>query len=382
MGEIDFFSSPEVNKIVENGIAKANSKNFDGALQDFNKALEIDPYCASAFLERSKVKQELGDEKGANQDLISAKLMIDKSDEGLKAYEEAGLNYDSGDYINAIKNYNKAISFLPSLTDVYYNRGIAKEMLKDFTGTIEDFSKGIELNASNKVDAYHRRGYIRFYKLKDEAGALLDYNKAIELDPSNGDFYYHRAKILDSYHALQDLTKAEQFGRSDANLYFDIYLRKLEMHDYTGCIKALDKYIELKPTNPKISISQIYYFRGFVKSVLNDTNSAQSDFDKAIELDNKNAEAYYFRGLSKNALRNDNSGDADIIKAKNLGYHVEEDAYNEEGAKAEAEEALKRMIVGVEANKKLHGAKLKEELDKEYEALSKDLFEIMKKSKE
>ncbi len=160
MGEIDFFSSPEVDKIVENGIAKANSKNFDGALQDFNKAIEIDPFCAVAFLERSKVKQELGDTKGANQDLINVQLMIEKSIEGLKAYEDAGMNYDSGDYINAIKNYNKAISILPSLTDVYYNRGISKEMLKDFTGAIEDFSKGIELNASNKVDAYHRRGYI------------------------------------------------------------------------------------------------------------------------------------------------------------------------------------------------------------------------------
>lgn len=382
MGEIDFISSPEVDKIVESGIAKAKSKNFDGALQDFNKALEIDPYCASALLERSEVKRELEDEKGANQDLINANLMIDKSYEGLKAYEEAGMNYDSGDYINAIKNYNKAISFLPSLTDVYYNRGIAKEMLKDFTGAIEDFSKGIELNASNKVDAFHRRGYIRFYKLNDAAEALLDYNKAIELNPTNGDFYYHRAKVLDSYHALQDLIKAEQFGRSDANLYFDIYLRKLQMNDYTGCIEALDKYIELHPINPKISLSKIYYFRGFVKSVLNDTNSAQSNFDKAIELDNKNAEAYYFRGLAKNALRNDNSGDADITTAKNLGYHVEEDVYNEEEAKAEAEEALKRMIVEVEEKKKLHGTKSKEELDKEYETLSKDFFEIIKKSKE
>ncbi len=187
---------------------------------------------------------------------------------------------------------------------------------------------------------------LRFYKLKDEAGALLDYNKAIELDPSNGDFYYHRAKVLDSYHALQDLIKAEQFGRSDANLYFDIYLRKLEMNDYIGCIEALDKYIELNPTNPKISLSQIYYFRGFVKSVLNDTNSAQSDFDKAIELDNKNAEAYYFRGLAKNALRNDNSGDADITKAKNLGYHIEEDEYDEEEAKAKAEELLRNCCRG------------------------------------
>jgi len=380
MGEIDFYSSPEVDKIVENGIAKANSNNFDGALQDFNKAIEIDPFCAVAFLERSKVKQELGDTKGANQDLIKVQLMIEKSTEGLKAYEDANMDYDSGDYVNAIKNYNKAISILPSLIDVYYNRGISKEMLKDFTGAVEDFSKGIELNASNKVDAYHRRGYLRFYKLKDKTGALLDYNKAIELDPSNDDFYYHRSKVLDSYHALQDLIKAEQLGRADANLYFDIYLRKLEMKDYVGSIKALDKYIELNPTNPKISLSQIYYFRGFVKSILNDTDSAQLDFDKAIELDTENAEAYYFRGLTKNALGNDNSGDEDISKAINLGYQIEEDECNEEEAKAKTDSAFKKLIAEVDENTKLHGTKSKKELNEEFETLSKDLIDILKKS--
>ncbi len=322
-------NSSNAEELIEQGISKAKIQNFYGAIEDFNKAIEIEPENSTSYLERSKVKRKLGDTKGADEDLKLAQLKIDALNLGLNAYDLADSNYDSENYLEAIENYTKAILYIPSLNDVYYNRGIAKEMLGDFDKAIEDFTKGIESNASNKVDSYFRRGYLRFYKFGDEVGALLDYNNAIKLNPTNSDFYYHRAKILDTNDALQDLNKAEQLGQSDTNLYYDIYVRKLEKVDYTGCIKALDKFIEIYPTSKgKVTLSKGYYLRGFMKTALNDHHAALLDYDKTIELDNKNAEAFYWRGVTKNTLGNNYSGMVDLLDAETLGFNIEKKEYN------------------------------------------------------
>ncbi len=59
----------------------------------------------------------------------------------------------------------------------YFNSGKAKYNLKDYRGTIQDYTKAIELNP-NYADAYLNRGNAK-YELKDYRGALQDYNKSI-----------------------------------------------------------------------------------------------------------------------------------------------------------------------------------------------------------
>ena len=57
----------------------------------------------------------------------------------------------------------------------YYNRGVEKSDLKDYTGAITDYNKAIQLKPDYAA-AYNNRGAAKS-KLEDYRGAIADYNK-------------------------------------------------------------------------------------------------------------------------------------------------------------------------------------------------------------
>src|SRR5699024_4160756 len=86
--------------------------------------------------------------------------------------------YNSGEYENAIKYYDKVIE-LRSTAGAYYDRGSTYTELGEEDKALLDFDKAIELNP-NYADAYYDRGST-YTELGEEDKALLDFDKAIEL---------------------------------------------------------------------------------------------------------------------------------------------------------------------------------------------------------
>jgi len=99
------------------GMAKAEKGDWKGALQDFNKAIELNPKYAIAYVVRGLGKEGLSDYRGAIQD------------------------------------FNKAIELNPNYATAYSNRGTAKLKLGQKDSGCLDLSKAGELGLS---DAYDR----------------------------------------------------------------------------------------------------------------------------------------------------------------------------------------------------------------------------------
>ena len=73
------------------------------------------------------------------------------SDNDAEAYNNRAVAKErTGDYKDAIADYDKAIEINPKFAEAYYNRGIAKESTGDYKGAIADWGKAIELNPSLK----------------------------------------------------------------------------------------------------------------------------------------------------------------------------------------------------------------------------------------
>ena len=193
------------------------------------------PTDPKAYLERTSAKVELKDERGAARDLETFKIMYDRLDEGIKGHDTADAAYDSDDYEAAVRNYNKAISLLPSLTSVYYRRGLAKLCLEDYQGAIEDFNKSIETNAADKAHAYHQRGKIKRHKLNDTKGAMQDFNEAIALCPNESAFFLSRAKLSDGYDAFRDLNQAIGLEPGNAEALFYLGDNTIQNGRRCGC---------------------------------------------------------------------------------------------------------------------------------------------------
>lgn len=325
------------------------------ALSALDQALILDPNNPKAYMKRAEVKREMRDERGAIKDVSMAKLMLDKIDEGLKASDDGNAAYSSGDYKNAVRNYNKAISLLPSLTSIYYWRGLSKQYMDDYTGALEDFTLSISANASTAADAFYARGLIKFHKLGDSAGAMEDYNKALELKPDAPEVYRSRAKLVDDHAAVHDLTRAIELDPADPNTYIQRSLKMVSLQNYDAAVRDLTKVIEMQPANlDHVTLSEVFSMRanvrlflydlpdalhdadkavecdptrasafldrGMIKAIMKDRESAISDLDNAIRLDASLADAYHERGLAKQALGLQSEGNADIAKAKELGF--------------------------------------------------------------
>jgi protein O-mannosyl-transferase len=198
------------------GLAKYHLKDYYGAIQDNDKALEINPKEASVYVERGNSKKALGDYKGAIQDYNKA---IEINPRYGKAYYNRGyLKASSGDMQGAINDFNRAIEINPKDEDAYNNRGNAIASLGDMRRAINDFNRAIEISSQN-AEPYNNRGNAKYF-LRDVKGAIEDYNKVIELNPQYGDAYNNRgmAKFQsgDKVGACSDWRKAVEFGKRNA----------------------------------------------------------------------------------------------------------------------------------------------------------------------
>jgi len=264
------------------GYEKVKLKDYYSAIEDYSKALELNPNYTDAFNNRGNAKFKLKD------------------------------------YYSAISDYSKAIELEPNYSKVYRNRGDMKFILEDFYGAISDYNKAIELDPNN-IKAYGNRGNLKFI-LEDFYGAISDYSKAIELDPNNSMNFYNRGNVKknlnDSYGAISDYNKAIALDPTYSDAYFNRGQLKRNLKDSYGAISDYTKAIEFNP-----NYASAYYNRGFLKGPLKDYYGAISDFTKAIELNcNLKDEAYFNRGVSKYKLGNKNSACQDARKAQQLGY--------------------------------------------------------------
>ena len=126
-------------------------------------------YCQTAeeYFNRGMSKDSLKDRRGAIDDYTKA---IELNPNYSEAYFNRGLSKAS--LANRIK-------FTTNDNCTYYDSALEKTNLEDRRGAIDDYTKAIELNP-NYSEAYYNRGFSK-NELKDKKGARLDWAKAKEL---------------------------------------------------------------------------------------------------------------------------------------------------------------------------------------------------------
>ncbi|ABM79602.1 Hypothetical protein P9303_28721 [Prochlorococcus marinus str. MIT 9303] len=355
--------NPQYAPAYENrGNAKKKLKDYQGAITDYNKAIEINPQHTGPFNNRGNTKKQLKDYQGAIADYNKA---IELDPQHAYGYYNRGLaKKNLGDYQGAIADYNKAITINPQHADAFNNRGNAKDGLGDTQGAISDYNKAIELDPQHTL-AYNNRGSSKS-DLKDYQGAIPDYNKAIEINPQYADAFNNRGIAKDNsgdhQGAIADYNKAIELDPQHAFAFNNRGIAKDNLGDHQGAIADYNKAIEIDP-----KYASAYNNRGYAKSDLKDYQGAIADFNKAIAINPQYALAYtnrgWFkylqgdfqdalkdankalaitpndgatldtRGLAKHALGQDRSACKDLKRASSLGYQgTSQYLQSEEGA--------------------------------------------------
>jgi len=272
-------------------VASKTRNDPEKQIKRYSSALKFKPNFSEAYSARAGIKRNrLKDYKGAIQDYNKA---IES-----KPHYYSNINRGEGYYIN-----------------LYIWRGSAKEKLKDYKGAIKDYTKAIELNPtddrsrSSHDGAYKRRGVAKG-KLGDYKGEIADNIKSKE----------RRTELRNSYYTeirkkMKLYTKAIELNPNDTDAYYKRGSAKSKLQDYKGAIKDNNKAIELNP-----NFAMAYLNRGAAKGGLQDYKGAIEDYNKAIELNPDYALAYANRGNAKIRLGQKDDGCLDLSKAEELGF--------------------------------------------------------------
>jgi len=111
----------------ERGYQSLIKGEFNKAISDYSKAIELDPSIADYWINRGIAKEKLKNWTGAYDDYTRAIRMADKMEQAW--LHRANLLYQRGKYSEAIKDYDVALILNPYYGTAFYNRGLAEYRL-------------------------------------------------------------------------------------------------------------------------------------------------------------------------------------------------------------------------------------------------------------
>jgi len=253
-------------KYLQQGGAKQNKHDPEGASADYSRAIELDPKLFTAYLNRGSIKRDKGDLEGAIADYSRVIELMPHP----PFYSYRGdAELKKGDLDAAIADFNRAIELNPKYTRAYQMRAEAKRQKGDCQGANEDLRKASQLESvapteqasapvasGQSATQYLQQGNAKLSK-RDLPGAIADFSSAITLNPKDTEAYNKRA---------------------DA---------KSGIKDYSGAIADYNTAIALNPKDAN------YIGLGNAKKCLNDIDGAISDYKKDIDLYTLHPEAYH-----------------------------------------------------------------------------------------
>jgi tetratricopeptide (TPR) repeat protein len=258
----------------QQGVMLTQQKDYDGAIEVFNKRLEEYPDDFSILDCRAS------------------------------AYEF------KGETENAIADYTRMIALKPENPSGWNRRGNLYDELGEYDKAIADYTQCIPLSMPNYGTHWSNRG-ISYYHTGDLDAALADLNKSIEcwgVPESSAWALMHRGLVLrgkgDLDKALEDFTLAAIYRPEDDFSFYQGGYIWFMRQDYDQAIEWFSKAIALKDNEADYYLARgVCYWNqclqkeiGFWHEDGTIIDLAEEDFTKAIEYAPDMADAYFNRG--------------------------------------------------------------------------------------
>jgi Tfp pilus assembly protein PilF len=188
-----------LNKAYNDGIAALEAKQYDAAVENLNKAAEVDPKQVAIWTHLAEAYQdEAGAKTGADHDAAVAK---------------------------AIESYGKALELKPDDASIHNNYGLLLAKANRFPDATAELEKAAQIEPANACKYYYNLGAL--YTNAGQTDPAVDtFKKAIAADPNCSDAYYQMGVAL--------VAKATMTPDG-------------KMVPVPGTVEALQKYLQLKP---------------------------------------------------------------------------------------------------------------------------------------
>ena len=200
----------------QRGVEAHQREDLDTAIAYYDEIISAEPentsILADIYYNRGTAYSTIGEYDRAIEDLTKA---IELRPNDSRAYYNRGGTYiDKKIYGLAIRDFDRALNLSPDDPSLYLLRGVANIEKQEYEFAASDFSRAIALNP-NHADAYNGRG-VTHYRSGDLGSAIADYSNAIQLNPNSEHAYYNRGEawlhLREWRKAQDDLLTAKDKG--------------------------------------------------------------------------------------------------------------------------------------------------------------------------
>jgi peptidyl-prolyl cis-trans isomerase A (cyclophilin A) len=265
-------NSPQsANDFYSRGLQRWRNRDVPGAIEDFTKAIKLDPKHWNAYFQRSLCWGATPQSDKAIADLGKV-IKLNPSYYG--AYlNRSNLFRNRRDFKKAMADLNSAIALQPDNPNGYQSRGILKwETGKSRDGLI-DLDKSIQLGPNEGV-RYMVRGFI-WASLDEFSSAYGDFDRAFQLDPNLKNLRRADPIIIDHYteHGAQ-LADSGDFNSAMAEFNKAIILAGQNTQSYS---------IQVQPNTKSLALA--FGTRGLIWLQKGNEAEARKDFAECLRLD-------------------------------------------------------------------------------------------------
>jgi len=154
----------ESKKHCNSAMTYYTDKEYDKAIDELSKAIELNPRNVEAYYGRGRNYSAKGDYNKAAADFTQAIKLDPKKAE---SYNSRGVAlYKKGDYAKSISDHTESIKLSPQKGPYYFNRAQAYEKQGNYKSAIEDMETYLKLTPGNIQNASEIKAFIEECKKK------------------------------------------------------------------------------------------------------------------------------------------------------------------------------------------------------------------------
>ncbi len=276
--------------------------NFGLANEYIDQAVNLFPNEPDIYLRRADIRQQLGNNVGAVEDMIMAISLDSRSTRAIRSITDMA----NADYNSVISGLSRAITQAPDNGMFYYIRASIEQAHYHYVAAINDFNTIIDRNFYNYAGLYASLADC-YYHICKFPEALDNINYAIGSGSADADYYITLSKIrLAMGDKEAALAAVERAIETEGNAASIMSLRqKAECMFADGIyVEASDLYGEAIVENPESPSN--YIIRAWIMiNHQNKKGDAATFLRRAVDLDFDDADINSLKGFALNLLGND-----------------------------------------------------------------------------
>ena len=275
----------------------AKAMNYADAIDQYSKAIELDPDYDKAYFNRATAYANVGDHEHAAMDFDRAIVFDEKEAE---LYYFSGREwYLHGSYDKALNKLQTAIDLKKNFLEAYQIRSKVYVELGAYKLALDDCLKCLKLEEDERTYYELAQVYEKLEMFDDAENAyknsINENRRIVQTHFALARLLYERQKYSDASNSITQVLQMEPY-------HLDGILLQSQILSAQGNYPKANEVLSMASIEYPDE-EQIYVYRGDLNRQMNQPAYAILDYSKAIELNPDSADFYYKRGGTYEEIR-------------------------------------------------------------------------------